>query len=587
VNQLCSALGLASLLGLASPQSQAASLPPVEAEHGMVVSAQRLASGVGLDILRQGGNAIDAAVAVGYALAVVYPCCGNLGGGGFMLVHLASGRDTVIDFRETAPLAAKPDMYLDATGQLVPNASTDGYKAVGVPGTVLGLDTALQRYGTLPRAKVMAPAIALAEQGFELSQPDVNVLHAGTDDFAKQPNVAGIFLKPDKSPYGAGDRLSQPQLAASLRRISAQGPDGFYKGPVAQAIVEASKANGGILTLEDFAHYAVIERDPIRCSYRGYQIAAAPPPSSGGITLCEILGILDGYKLGEAGFHSAASVHLMVEAMRHAFLDRNSQLGDPAFVANPVGRLISADYAGKIRAVIDPLKATPSSALTLDTPPHEGSETTHYSVVDGAGNAVAVTYTINNYFGAGVIAGDTGFFLNDEMDDFATKPGSANMFGLVQGKANEVQPGKRPLSSMSPTLVTKDGRLLLILGSPGGPRIITAVAEVICNVVDFGMDIQAAVDAPRFHHQWKPDKIFAEPFALSADTADRLAVMGYQIKVQNPWSAVEAIEVGQPAEASTATGAAPNDSAIATPLRPGYLYGANDSRRPGGAALGY
>ncbi len=581
------ALGLAGMLGLAAVSAPAASLPPVDAEHGMVVSAQRLASAVGVEILREGGNAVDAAVAVGYALAVVNPCCGNLGGGGFMLIHLASGRDTVIDFRETAPLAARPDMYLDAKGQLVPNASTDGYKAVGVPGTVLGLDTALQRYGSLPRAKVMAPAIALAEQGFELSQQDVNLLDSRAGDFAKEANVAAIFLKPGKLPYEAGDRLSQPQLAASLRLLAAQGPDAFYKGPIAAAIVEASKAHGGILALEDFARYSVVERDPIRCSYRGYQIAAVPPPSSGGITICEILGILGGYKLGDAGFHSAASVHLMVEAMRHAFLDRNSQLGDPAFVTNPVDRLISADYAGKIRAVIDPTKATPSSALTLDTPPHEGNQTTHYSVVDAAGNAVAVTYTINNYFGAGVIAGETGFFLNDEMDDFTTKPDSANMFGLVQGKANEVQPGKRPLSSMSPTLVTKNGRLFLVLGSPGGPRIITAVAEVICNVVDFGMDIQAAVDAPRFHHQWQPDKIFAEPFAFSADTADKLSAMGYRMTVQNPWSAVEAIEVGQPAEAQMSNGVAPNDSAISTPLRPGHLYGANDSRRPGGAALGY
>jgi len=433
----------------------------------------------------------------------------------------------------------------------------------------------------------MASAIELAEQGFELSQQDVNVLDSRTDDFAKESNVAAIFLKSGKIPYKSGDRLSQPQLAASLRQIAAQGPDAFYKGPIAAAIVEASKAQGGILALEDFARYSVVERDPIRCSYRGYQIAAVPPPSSGGITTCEILGILGGYKLGDAGFHSAASVHLMVEAMRHAFLDRNSRLGDPAFVTNPVDRLISADYAGKIRAVIDPSKATPSSALTLDSPPHEGNQTTHYSVVDAAGNAVAVTYTINNYFGAGVIAGDTGFFLNDEMDDFAPKPGSANMFGLVQGKANEVQPGKRPLSSMSPTLVTRNGRLFLVLGSPGGPRIITAVAEVICNVVDFGMDIQAAVDAPRFHHQWLPDKIYAEPFAFSADTADKLSAMGYRMTVQTPWSAVEAIEVGQPAETLEVSGTAPHDSAISTPLRPGHLYGANDSRRPGGAALGY
>src|SRR6266481_1903877 len=579
-------LALALSLAFGPPPAIAASLPPVEATHGMVVSAQRLASEVGLDILKRGGNAVDAAVAVGYALAVTHPCCGNLGGGGFMLVHLASGGDRIIDFRETAPLAARPDLYLDKDGKVIADASTLGYKAVGVPGTVLGLDTVLARYGSMTRQQVMAPAIALAEKGFVLSDPDAQILAGSSKSFAAQANVAKIFLK-DGKPYAAGDRLTQGALAATLQRIYEGGPDAFYKGPIAAAIVAASQAQGGILSLADFSAYRVVERNPVRCRYRGYDILATPPPSSGGATLCEILGILEGYPLGDFGFHSAASLHVMVEAIRHAFLDRNNRLGDPAFVANPLSRLLSSEYAAEIRAVIDPIRATASSTLSADTPPHEsGVETTHYSVIDAAGNAVGVTFTINGYFGAKVIAGDTGFFLNDEMDDFTAKPGSANSFGLVQGEANAIEPGKRPLSSMSPTLVSKDGKAFLLLGSPGGSRIITALVETIVNVIDYGMDIQTAVDAPRFHHQWLPDTIYLEPFALSRDTLDKLKAAGYAFTDQRAWGAVEAILVGPPLP-STAPPAGIDDTTRPAPLVPGHLYGANDSRRPGGAALGY
>jgi gamma-glutamyltranspeptidase / glutathione hydrolase len=550
----------------------------------MVVSAQRLASAVGLAILQRGGNAIDAAVAAGYALAVVHPCCGNLGGGGFMLIHLASGKDIVLDFRETAPLAATRDMYLDASGKVVPTASTRGYKAVGVPGTVLGLDTALKRYGSMDRAAVMAPAIALAEEGFVLSGPDSDILSTGAKTFAKEPNIAAIFLK-DGKPPAAGDRLVQRDLAETLKLIAKDGSDAFYRGPIAEAIVAASRAKGGLLELDDFRRYQVVERDPVHCRYHGYDIASAPPPSSGGTTLCEILNILEGLPLAAEGYHSAASTHDMIEAMRRAYLDRNNRLGDPAYVGNPIKQLLSQDYAASLRADIDPGRATPSSGLQSDLGT-EGSQTTHYAVIDSAGNAVGVTYTINSYFGAKVIAARTGFFLNDEMDDFTAKPGAANMFGLVQGAANAIAPGKRPLSSMSPTLLTKNGQPFLLLGSPGGPRIITAILEVIVNVVDFGMDLQSAVDAPRFHHQWLPDEIYAEPFTLSADTTAKLAAMGHRISVQEPWGAVEAILVAPPATA-LAGGGGIDDSAHRGALVPGHLYGANDSRRPGGAALGY
>jgi gamma-glutamyltranspeptidase/glutathione hydrolase len=578
------AAAVAFIWALASPLSQAAHLPPVEGTHGMVVSAQRLASEVGLTVLKKGGNAVDAAVAMGYALAVVHPCCGNLGGGGFMLIHLARGEDVVLDFRETAPLAATRDMYLDASGKPMPAASTRGYKAVGVPGTVYGLDMALRRYGTMSRAEVMAPAIALAREGFVLSKPDVEILGTGTQAFAAESDIASIFLK-DGKPFEGGDRLIQADLANSLTQIARDGPDAFYRGPIAEAIVAAGKSEGGLLSLEDFRRYVAVERAPIRCNYHGFDILSAPPPSSGGTTICEILNIAAGLPLASEGFHSAAAVHNLVEAMRRAFLDRNNRLGDPAFVDNPLKELLSPDYAAKLRAGIDPDRATPSTVLHSELG-KEGHQTTHYSVVDSAGNAVGVTYTLNSYFGAKVMAPGTGIFLNDEMDDFTAKPGAPNMFGLVQGDANAIAPGKRPLSSMSPTLLMRDGRVVLLLGSPGGPRIITAVVEVINNVIDYGMDVQSAVDAPRFHHQYLPDQIYAEPYAFSPDTAEKLQSMGYKIVEQSPWGAVETILVAPRAPAMSLPSGL-DDSVHRDALVPGHFYGANDSRRPGGAALGY
>jgi gamma-glutamyltranspeptidase / glutathione hydrolase len=574
---------LAAFLLAMPGTADAVSPPPVEAPMAMVVSAQHLASEVGAAILKQGGNAVDAAVAVGYALAVVHPCCGNLGGGGFATLRLADGRETFFDFREKAPLAATATMYLDAEGEVVPRLSLDGYKAVGVPGTVLGLDTMLQRYGTMSRQQVMAPAIGLAEEGYILSKGDAAILATGTERFAKQPNVAAIFLNEGK-PWRAGDRFIQSDLAATLKAIAKDGPDAFYKGAIADAVVAASEAHGGILSKADFEGYTVAETEPVRCSYRGYDIASAPPPSSGGTTICEILNILEGYPMTFLGYHSADSIHYMTEAMRHAYVDRNFSLGDPDFVSNPLDRLLSKDYAAKIREVINPFMAGKSDDVGPNVPPHEGGDTTHYSIVDASGNAISLTSTINAYFGAGVIAGDSGFFLNDEMDDFTIKPGTANLFGLVQGTANAIVPGKRPLSSMSPTIVTRDGEPFLVIGSPGGSRIITIVLQAIVNVIDYGMNVQEAVDAPRIHHQWLPDKLFVEPRALSPDTAKLLALRGYQIEEQKPWGAAEAIMVVPAAEKGTATAVPP---VAGEGLPPGTLEGANDDRRPAGAAVGY
>jgi gamma-glutamyltranspeptidase/glutathione hydrolase len=565
---------------------QAATLPAVEAADGMVVSAQRLASAAGVAILQQGGNAVDAAVAVGYVEAVVNPCCGNIGGGGFMVAHLTAGRNVFLNFRETAPAASTRDMYLDAGGNVVPGASLHGWRAVAVPGTVLGLDTALTQYGTLPRSVVMAPAIRLAREGFVLTRFDTDIIQHFTAVFQREPNVARIFLHPDESPLQPGDRLIQTDLAATLQAIADRGPDAFYRGRVPQQVEAASRAGGGVITAADFAAYRLTQSAPLSCAYRGYVFLSAPPPSSGGVTMCEILQILDGYDMRALGFHSAQAVHVMTEAMRHAFFDRNNYLGDPAFVTNPLTRLLSPDHAADIRARIG-ARATPSNTLTPESTPHEHAETTHYSVIDKAGNAVSVTYTINGGFGAGVIAGDTGFLLNDEMDDFTIKPGAANQFGLVQGEANAIAAGKRPLSSMAPTLVLRDGHVFLVLGSPGGARIITITLETALNIIDDGMAPQEAVDAPRFHHQWLPDEIFAEPYAFSPDTKALLQAMGYRIAEQTPWGAAELIEVAPPQPPDGSAGSSGSDTAVSGRLRSGLYYGANDARRPAGAAIGY
>jgi gamma-glutamyltranspeptidase/glutathione hydrolase len=557
--------------------AHAAAPLPAESTEGMVVSAQHVASDAGAAVLREGGNAIDAAVAVGYALAVTHPCCGNLGGGGFMTIHLADGKDTFINFREKAPHAARTNMYLDSHGNPIPAKSVNGYLAVGVPGTVLGLETAREKYGTLPRATLLLPAIRLAEQGFILTRGDVDVLDEGTAAFRNEPNVAAVFLNHGVA-FKPGDRLVQPELAATLRTISEGGVQAFYHGAIAEAVVAESKAHGGLLTTEDFAAYTVTESPPVSCPYRGYTVISAPPPSSGGVTLCEMLRILEGYPLRAFGFHSSRSVHYMTEAMRYAYRDRNRYLGDPAFVNNPTDRLISDANAAAIRSHITATRATPSASFGADEGPAESATTTHYSIVDRMGNAVSVTYTINDDFGAKVIAGTTGFFLNDEMDDFTAKPGAPNMFGLVQGKANAIAPGKRPLSSMTPTIVLKDGKPVLVIGAPGGSRIITTVLEIIVNVIDHGMNLQEAVDAPRIHHQWLPDTLAAEPFALSADSTAALARMGYHVVPLEVWGTGNAAE---------AVGIAPADERLAKKLgfpRPGVLYGATDPRAPAGAA---
>ena len=562
----------------------AASRPAVESATGMVVSAQHLATDAGVEMLRAGGNAIDAAVAVGYALAVVNPCCGNIGGGGFMTLRLADGRTTFLDFRETAPAAATSGMYLDADGNVVRGASTNGWRAVAVPGSVAGLDAALTQYGTLPRAQVMAPAIRLARDGFVLVRGDTDIIEAAAARLRREPEVARIFLRPDGTPPQPGDRLSQPDLARTLEAIATRGPEAFYQGAIPDAVAAAARAGGGIVSAADFAAYKVREMAPLSCPYRSWTVVSAPPPSSGGTVICMVLGVLEGYDLRAAGFNAARSVHLMTEALRHAYLDRNTHLGDPDFVRNPLERLLSRDYALAIRAAINTDRATASRDLAPGTPPHERPETTHYSVADPVGNAVAVTYTINGAFGAGVIAPGTGFLLNNEMDDFTSKPGAPNMFGLVQGEANAIAPGKRPLSSMSPTLLLRDGQLYAVLGSPGGARIISITLQTILNLIDHGMEVQEAVNAPRIHHQWLPDELFAETRALSPDTRRLLEAMGHKVTEQSTWGAVAAIV--RPFQPTVAPTPGVADSGLSGRMRPGFFYGANDDRRPAGLAAG-
>ncbi|RWE85408.1 gamma-glutamyltransferase [Mesorhizobium sp.] len=553
----------------------AASPQPAKGEHGMVVTAQHLASRVGVEVLKKGGNAVDAAVAVGYALAVVYPNAGNIGGGGFMTIRFKDGRSTFLDFRERAPLASTKTMYLDKDGEPVKGASLDGYLAVGVPGSVAGFETAREKYGTLTRQDLMAPAIRYAKDGFVLEQGDVASLERGAERLAKNAAAAAIFLKPDGKPYAIGERLVQADLAASLSAISEQGRDAFYKGPIADGIVRASAEKGGILAKADFENYAVRELEPVTCNYRGYEITSSPPPSSGGAIICEILNVLEFYPLSYLGAGSAETVKIMVEAMRHAYVDRNSALGDPDFVDNPVEKLLDKAYAKEIREKIDPFRAGVSQEL-MPKGFGESQETTHYSIVDNHGNAVAVTYTLNGSFGAGVVADGTGILLNNEMDDFTQKPGVPNLYGLVQGEANAIEPRKTPLSSMSPTIVAKDGKPFMVIGSPGGSRIITITLEAIVNVVDHGMNIQEAIDAPRIHHQWLPDTVYIEPFGLSPDTEKLLAGMGYHLDVtEATWGQAAGILVGGKSLAEIEKGG-------------GARYnGAIDSRAASGEAIGY
>ncbi len=564
---------IATALACMMPAAQSASMAPVAAEHGMVVTAQRLATQVGVDVLKDGGNAIDAAVAVGYALAVVYPAAGNLGGGGFMTIRLADGRTTFLDFRETAPLATTPDMFVGADGNVIDGLSDQGYLSAGVPGTVHGLEHARLRYGTMKRAALLAPAIAYAQRGFVLDVGDVAMLRTATSDFRDDPPSAAIFLNRGQ-PFEAGQRLVQADLARTLKRIRDHGVDGFYRDATSAHLVAASRAGRGLFTQADFDAYRSRELAPIECDYRGYRIVSAPPPSSGGIVLCEMLNILEGYPLADWGFRSAQAVHHQIEAMRLAYADRNRHLGDPDFVDNPTTQLIDKAYAADLRARIDPARAGDSKAIHSEAPPSEGTNTTHYSVIDRWGNAVSVTYTLNGWFGARVTAAGTGVLLNNEMDDFTAKAGVPNMYGLVQGSANAIAPGKRPLSSMTPTIVTRDGQPVIVLGTPGGSRIITVVLHTVINLIDHGMTVQEAVDAPRFHHQGLPDVTELERFALSPDTRRILEGMGHVFGPPQPPNHAAAILVGAP-------------SIGGKPVGRNRYYGANDPRRNSGLALGH
>jgi len=548
---------LTSLVLVASLATAAVAAPlrPVHAPHAMVASVHELASRAGVEMMQAGGNAIDAAVAAGFSLAVVHPQAGNLGGGGFMLIRMSDGAIHFIDYREKAPAAATANMYLDAGGNVIEKASRVGYRAIGVPGSVAGLAYAQKTYGKLPLPQVIAPAIKLAREGYALAYEDAEELQ--DKNLAEFPESRRIFQR-NGNYYKPGEVFRQPELARTLERI-AKNPGDFYHGAMARELAAGMQKSGGLITAEDLTHYEVKEREPIRGTYRDYDIISAPPPSSGGIALVEILNILEGYDLAKFSNRSAQAIHLTVEAFRRAFYDRAEFLGDPDFSRIPVAQLIDKKYAAGWRDSIDPARASVSKDLkrpaifneleryaqahsrTLQ-PIREPENTTHYSVVDPAGNAVAVTTTLNDWFGSRVTAEGLGFLLNDEMDDFAAKQGVPNGYGLIQGPANAIGPGKRPLSAMTPTIVLKDGQPFLVLGSPGGPTIVTTVANILMGVVDFGLDIQEAVNAPRFHHQWLPETVLAED-RLSPDTLEILRAKGHKITMRHFWGDGECIAV--------------------------------------------
>jgi gamma-glutamyltranspeptidase/glutathione hydrolase len=528
---------------------------PVRAAHGMVVSEHHLASDAGLEVLREGGNAVDAAVATGFALAVVFPEAGNVGGGGFMLVRMHDGKASFLDYREKAPLAATETMYQDQHGNVLPptdpRSSILGYRSIATPGSVAGLTYAERKYGKIGLLRVMTPAIRLATEGFVLSDEEAHLLSDG--DLARFADSKHIFQRNGLF-YKAGETFKQPLLAETLRRI-ASNPDDFYRGKMARRLIDDLKKGGSLLTLDDLAQYTVAERKPVIGTFHDYTVISAPPPSSGGVVLLGALNILEGYDLASLGDRSAAWMHLITEAYRRAYLDRSDYLGDPDYNDIPVAELTSKKYAEAWRASIDPTKATPSASLErpsgfLPQAPTntghrrvESTQTTHYSVVDSEGNAVSVTTTLDDYFGSHVTAGSLGFLLNDEMDDFAAKMGVPNMFGLIQGRANAIAPGKRPLSSMTPTIVLEDGKLRFVLGSPGGPRIISTVANIFLSAAEGGLNIQQAVDAPRFHHQYLPDKLYLEAGFSEGSLAD-LRAMGYDLSIRDGhWSKGECIAI--------------------------------------------
>ena len=536
---------------------------PVPSREGMVVSSEVLASQVGARILAAGGNAVDAAVATGFALAVTYPQAGNIGGGGFMLVHLNKENRTVaIDYREVAPRAARRDMILDAAGEVVPKRSQLTHLASGVPGSVAGLLHALQRYGRLDRATVMAPAIELAEKGFPVSFTLANTLASPWGQrLLANPAAKSYLFKPDGSAYQPGEMLRQPDLAWTLRQIAARGEAGFYDGPVAERLVAEMERGGGLITRRDLKQYRAIEREPVRGNFHGYEIVSMPPPSSGGVHLVEMLNVLEQFPLRELQLNSAAYIHVLAETMKRAYADRSKYLGDPDFHVVPVAELTSRAYAKQIHDAIDPRRATPSAEIRPAASfPRESTQTTHYSVIDAEGNVVSNTYTLNFSFGSGIAVPGAGFFLNNEMDDFSVKPGVPNVFGLIGDEANEVAPRKRPLSSMTPTIVLKDGQPFLATGAPGGSRIITVVLQIILNTLVFDLNVADASAQSRIHHQWLPDELYLEP-GISPDTTALLQAMGYTIGAPGPLFG----------------------NAQSLVYRDGMMYGASDTRRPGGA----
>jgi len=558
---------LACLLLLLALPLQAASRLPVRESHAMVASVDAIASRVGADIMKRGGNAIDAAVAVALTLAVTWPEAGNLGGGGFMLLRKADGTEEAIDYRERAPLAATRDMYLDAGGNVIKDASLVGYKAIGVPGTVAGLALAHKRHGKLPWADVVEPARKLAAEGFPVSQYLARSLTVKrvVERLQKFPESWRIFERNGK-PYQVGEIFVQPELAATLARIQ-KNPSDFYSGETARLIVADMQARGGMITAQDFARYQPNVRKPLHGTYRGYEIVTMPPPSSGGVALIEMLNMLEPCDLQSMGWHSSQEVHTMVEVMRRAYADRAKFLGDTDFVSVPIAGLMSRGYAEERRKDIDAVRATDSKAVSKGEPlRYESPQTTHFTIIDPDGNVVASTYTLNESYGSAVTAAGTGFLLNDEMDDFTSKPGVPNTFGLIQSEANAIAPQKRPLSSMTPTIVLKDGKVLFAAGSPGGSTIINTVLQVVINVIDFGMNIQEAIDAPRFHHQWLPDKINWEPFEFSRDTTEALQKMGHIFNEKADY-------IG-------------DAHAIAVDPQTGARLGASDPRR-GGTAVGW
>ncbi len=531
---------------------------PVRERKAMVAAQEPIATDVGVATLKSGGNAVDAAVAVALALAVTYPTAGNLGGGGFLLLRKADGTTTFIDFRERAPQAASRNMYLDAAGNPTRD-SEEGWRAAGVPGTVRGLEYAHKKYGRQPWAKLVAPAVELAGKGFTVSYPLARSLR-GAKVLAKFPESKRIFQNGGKY-YETGDRLVQPELARTLDRIARQGSRDFYLGETARRLAAEMKANGGLITLDDLSNYAPVERKPLEGQYRGYRIITAPPPSSGGIGILQMMGVLEKSGYEKQGAGSAAAIHFVAETMRRYYADRAEFLGDPDFVKIPIAGLLAPAYLDKLRASIDPERASSSDVIGHGQPaPRESTQTTHFSIVDEEGNAVSLTYTINNGYGCGVTVPGLGFLLNNQMDDFSAKPGAANATGLVQGEANTIAPRKRPLSSMTPTIVLRDGKLYLVVGAPGGPRIINGVMQVILNIVDFGMNPQDAIDFPRFHHQWKPDQLSLER-GFSPDTIALLKARGHRIAAISGVAQVEAIRIEQ-----------------------GWLEGASDGRGYGKAA---